>query len=97
LLSCTFGWSNGSMPQPAGHGGGVLPGQELRAERAAHGARGPSGASPSATTSGVAGRLGARGVRRLDDHGQQPLPCLPVDSATSCSAQSPKPGSRRTA
>ena len=88
--------------QPAGDGGGVLPQQHLGAERGVdrHAVRrrpaGPcrtrSRARPCASTSsGVLGsKFGAS--RPSTTTGRMPLPSLPVDSATSCSAQSPKPG-----
>ena len=83
---------------PAGHGGGVLPEQELRAERAVdrdaavrgrrHVAGGRASHQERRPASGVgeAGRVGPSTTT-----GRMPVPFLPVDSAISCSAQSPKP------
>ena len=80
--------------QPAGDRRGVLPEQELRA-RAARRPCTPAVAcartvpSESRVRRRRVGRSRAR--RRSTTTGRRPVPCLPVDSAMSCSAQSPKP------
>ena len=101
LALSTSGWSNGLIPmQPSGHHGGVLPQQHLRAQRRG----GPRRAQPEAgrssswspgprVTSTSSPVLGAKfgAARDGTTTGRMPLPSLPVDSAMSCSAQSPNP------
>ena len=77
---------------PAGDRGRVLPDHELRTERAAR---------PWCRRCAGAGRASPDAGRRASPKpgastdstttGSRPVPCLPVDSAISCSAQSPKP------
>ena len=95
---------------PAGDGGGVLPQQQLRAQRGVDAERPTRTLVRTSSNSARRGRsvtehlVGrARGevrARRATSTttGRMPLPSLPVDSAISCSAQSPKPayaGARR--
>ena len=68
------------LEEDAGDGDGELPAEELAAERVRIG-----DLRPAACRSGPSGDSPGAGTR--------PLPCLPVDSAISCSAQRPKPPS----
>ena len=85
-----------------GDRGGVLPQQQLGAQRRVDRDRPPRGGrDPVEDEVGPDGHEHAVGRARGEVRGRRaigtttgrtPLPSLPVDSATSCSAQSPKPG-----
>ena len=100
LALSTSGWSNGLIPmsRPAtevaySHSSICAPSGARRRRPAGSRAGPPCGrrADVTSTASGVLGsKLGAS--RDGTTTGRTPLPFLPVDSAMSCSAQSPTPG-----
>ena len=94
--SCTFGWSNGLIPstQPAtavaySQSRNCAPsGPDDRGDRVR---RRPRPGEPEQHQGDVRRRWCRARSAPSTTTGSMPVPCLPVDSAISCSAQSPKP------
>ena len=96
LHSCTFGWSNGLMPstRPAtavaySQARNCAPSGPVDRRCRVGARRGAPTAHDARRRSAVASVPGRVGLSTTT--GRMPVPSLPVDSAISCSAQSPRP------